>query len=118
MPSVKEYYPGDFWGDMKQSLAWLYSRQNAPIGGWQGNALATPTAPQLAECGVVSTADLFSMPQAAVENIVIDPPAGVLPDSSPGPDGFPVNFSPAGLRSEEHTSELQSQFHIVCRLML
>src|SRR5689334_23811472 len=27
----------------------------------------------------------------------------------------PVNFCP---RSEEHTSELQSQFHLVCRLLL
>src|SRR5438309_6272043 len=26
--------------------------------------------------------------------------------------------SPAGWRSEEHTSELQSQFHLVCRLLL
>src|SRR5689334_24036761 len=26
--------------------------------------------------------------------------------------------SPAGPRSEEHTSELQSQFHLVCRLLL
>src|SRR5579862_9987363 len=25
---------------------------------------------------------------------------------------------PASLRSEEHTSELQSQFHLVCRLLL
>src|SRR5689334_23864957 len=25
---------------------------------------------------------------------------------------------PAGKRSEEHTSELQSQFHLVCRLLL
>src|SRR5689334_23429982 len=25
---------------------------------------------------------------------------------------------PHGLRSEEHTSELQSQFHLVCRLLL
>src|SRR5689334_23532700 len=25
---------------------------------------------------------------------------------------------PAGPRSEEHTSELQSQFHLVCRLLL
>src|SRR5689334_23622867 len=26
--------------------------------------------------------------------------------------------NPAPLRSEEHTSELQSQFHLVCRLLL
>src|SRR5689334_24618095 len=25
---------------------------------------------------------------------------------------------PVGVRSEEHTSELQSQFHLVCRLLL
>src|SRR5689334_23485869 len=25
---------------------------------------------------------------------------------------------PSGARSEEHTSELQSQFHLVCRLLL
>src|SRR5689334_23552634 len=28
------------------------------------------------------------------------------------------NCTPAGPRSEEHTSELQSQFHLVCRLLL
>src|SRR5712692_10849306 len=27
-------------------------------------------------------------------------------------------YDPTFLRSEEHTSELQSQFHIVCRLLL
>src|SRR5689334_24228894 len=29
-----------------------------------------------------------------------------------------VHPLPARLRSEEHTSELQSQFHLVCRLLL
>src|SRR5689334_24109423 len=28
------------------------------------------------------------------------------------------NLAQAGVRSEEHTSELQSQFHLVCRLLL
>src|SRR5687768_17831018 len=28
------------------------------------------------------------------------------------------HFRPAGLRSEEHTSELQSRLHLVCRLLL
>src|SRR6266481_6145809 len=46
---------------------------------------------------------------------------------SRGPGGIPPLFKPstasAGvsdtiLRSEEHTSELQSQFHLVCRLLL
>src|SRR5438309_6530949 len=29
-----------------------------------------------------------------------------------------VTFAPGTMRSEEHTSELQSQFHLVCRLLL
>lgn len=94
---VKDYYPGDFWSDLRQSLAWLYSRQTGAVGGWQGNALPTETAPRFAECGLVSTPDLSGLAQAAVENIVLDLPAGVTPDSSAGPDGFPVNFSPQGL---------------------
>src|SRR5574340_810252 len=97
MASVKDYYSGDFWGDVKQSLAWLYSRQNGAIGGWRANALATPTTPALAECGVVSTPDFSTLAQTPFENIVIDPPAGVLADASAGPDGFPINFSPQGL---------------------
>src|SRR5689334_23828845 len=30
----------------------------------------------------------------------------------------PYRTGPGGRRSEEHTSELQSQFHLVCRLLL
>ncbi|HLW79359.1 MAG TPA: hypothetical protein VKU44_07145 [Terriglobia bacterium] len=97
MASVKDYYPGDFWGDVNRSLAWLYSRQNAAISGWQADALATATTPSLAECGIVSTPDVSAFAQIAFENIVISPPAGVAPDASSGPDGFPVNFSPQGL---------------------
>ena len=101
MPSVRDYYPGDFWADVKQSLAWLHSRQTAPVGGWQGSAAGAPPlqATQFAQCGLVSTPDFSAFPQAAVENIVIDPPAGVIPDSSAGPGGFPINFSPQGLPS-------------------
>ncbi len=97
MPSVAQYYPGDFWGDLKQTLNWIYWRQSGPVGNWQASAAATPTAAPLAECGIVSSADLSAFATAAVENIVIDAPAGVLPDATPGPDGFPINFSPRGL---------------------
>src|SRR5689334_24109772 len=41
-----------------------------------------------------------------------DPPQGEDPDEQP-----PEDVGPQG-RSEEHTSELQSQFHLVCRLLL
>src|SRR2546422_5259896 len=32
--------------------------------------------------------------------------------------GLPVAVEPEGERSEEHTSELQSRLHLVCRLLL
>src|SRR5438309_8318657 len=44
-----------------------------------------------------------------------------LADRSPGrrrPGRGRCSGHPAGSRSEEHTSELQSQFHLVCRLLL
>src|SRR5689334_24530616 len=37
---------------------------------------------------------------------------------SPACDGVPLAVPRAHERSEEHTSELQSQFHLVCRLLL
>ncbi len=110
MPNVAQYYPGDFQGDMAQTLAWLYSRQNANVSGWQASALFTslpisetpgaaqqPTNPALAECGIVSQVDFSSLPAITVENLVMLPPAGWLFDKSCGPDGFPVDFSPITL---------------------
>ncbi|MGH9377156.1 MAG: hypothetical protein ACRD1I_00020 [Terriglobia bacterium] len=110
MPNVAKYYPGDFQGDMAQTLAWLYSRQNADVGNWQANALETslpvgampgaaqqPTWPALAECGIVSQADFSSLPTANLENLAMLPPAGWLFDKALGPDGFPVDFSPVTL---------------------
>jgi hypothetical protein len=97
MPQVKDYYPGDFWGDLWQSLAWLYARQGPPVSGWQGNALPAATSAQFVECGIVSTADLRAFAQSSAESIVIDQPVGTATESSGGPDGFPINFSPQGL---------------------
>src|SRR5689334_23549167 len=34
------------------------------------------------------------------------------------PAAVPINWTSSEPRSEEHTSELQSQFHLVCRLLL
>src|SRR5689334_24857036 len=38
--------------------------------------------------------------------------------SSPATTTFRPLIRPEMIRSEEHTSELQSQFHLVCRLLL
>src|SRR6266568_7875622 len=40
------------------------------------------------------------------------------PPVRPGQPGHRYRRQPDGGRSEEHTSELQSQFHLVCRLLL
>src|SRR5438309_6573262 len=52
-----------------------------------------------------------------------DPETGRRALSAPRPEsaGHPFVGPPEGerrVRSEEHTSELQSQFHLVCRLLL
>src|SRR5689334_23798884 len=44
------------------------------------------------------------------------PDRGRHRDQRPAPAQVPLPRS--GTRSEEHTSELQSQFHLVCRLLL
>src|SRR2546429_9144721 len=46
----------------------------------------------------------------------IDMTSGSLTPVAGSP--FPVGASPGALRSEEHTSELQSRLHLVCRLLL
>src|SRR5687768_18120158 len=43
-------------------------------------------------------------------------PDPLRPAIRPGP--FPIFDAKAELRSEEHTSELQSRLHLVCRLLL
>ncbi len=80
-----------------ESEGWLASQQVPGASVWEGNALPTQSSPQFQESGIYSVADLSTLPQTAIENIVIDPPAGVTPDSSTGLDGFPINYSPLAL---------------------
>src|SRR5689334_23976053 len=52
-------------------------------------------------------------------HVVVSPKEGRLPEHT----SFALSVSntvkdATGQRSEEHTSELQSQFHLVCRLLL
>jgi len=71
MPTVSQYYPGDFYGDTAQSLAWLFAQTQKLVNGWEANALETgfpltslpgaptvPTSPALIECGIASDNDL------------------------------------------------------------
>src|SRR5439155_26782747 len=58
---------------------------------------------------VVLVAMTASMPRAATRSAIAS-----IPDSSTSG----ATFTARGTRSEEHTSELQSRGHLVCRLLL
>ena len=112
MPTVSQYYPGDFYGDTAQSLGWLYSRQLKLVNGWEANAVETgfpqsdwpgapcvPTTPPFIECGIVSQNDLSQVAQTPCETIALIPP-GILMlgmDDQLGPDGCPIDLSPITL---------------------
>ena len=110
MASVQQYYPGDFYGDMQETMAWLFARQSSQSGNWQVNANPTAfpvsaapgapsaaTSPALQECGILSVQALSDFDQTVFENILMVPPAGQPLDTTTGPDGFPVNYSATGL---------------------
>src|SRR5689334_1982175 len=64
----------------------------------------------LAEDPVVALLRLLEPPQVRVE-VVLGEPRGTV-------DALQHLAALVPARSEEHTSELQSQFHLVCRLLL
>jgi len=118
MAAVKGYYPGSYYADLNKAVAWLLARQTGPVGNWQANALLTAGAtpsPQtpgqssgFIECGLSSetnfiTGQMVSEAQGTpflynqIENIVLQLPAGLYPDTQLGPDGYPINESPQPL---------------------
>src|SRR5947208_8574756 len=54
----------------------------------------------------------------ATARAVRDAGATILRGGAYKPRSSPYSFQGLGLRSEEHTSELQSPDHLVCRLLL
>ncbi len=114
MPNVSQYWPGNFWQAMNQSLAWLYGRQSSPAGNWLANALLTGGASSataaeepatgLVECGLVSQINFLTgltvsgaqespLAMSPIESIVAAIPPGLMADNQLGPDGYPVNES-------------------------
>src|SRR5690348_18130849 len=72
---------------------------------------ALPTSDRPVRCFAVSRAT------ASAERLPADPPDTKHP---PAPEGNPASseITRSTVRSEEHTSELQSPVHLVCRLLL
>src|SRR5690625_2087287 len=73
----------------------------------------------LAACGRGGLLRLVVAGCAAAAALLLTPVAALAePDGSADSDGSAVTWSVVPARSEEHTSELQSRGHLVCRLLL
>src|SRR5438309_5808726 len=75
----------------------------------------TPTTFIRAFCDTVSSSSKIIAPSGRRSEEVLQPS---LQRSQPLFDGPAADERRRKVRSEEHTSELQSQFHLVCRLLL
>src|SRR5699024_12217843 len=83
-------------------------------------ATATTGTPNLAEGKPVSATytseDSFSAPEAALNGTTINEPFWGTNGSPNEQDSLVVDLGEEQTTSEEHTSELQSRFDLVCRL--
>src|SRR5699024_12118172 len=71
--------------------------------------------------GDVEVADIYtSSPSIAEEDLVVldDPEHLILPQNVVPVASAELDDKAVDIRSEEHTSELQSRFDLVCRLLL
>src|ERR1035438_10702049 len=78
------------------------SAEHGPGSGWKSRSYATGRLPD----AIYGDLQRHRLPGSAVE---VDSRSPVFRKSEPRPAAF---------RSEEHTSELQSLRHLVCRLLL
>ena len=100
MAEVSKFYSGDLAAALDRALTWMLSRLNANTSPFAGKITATLSDPALAEGGLVNTTGRFTAKaQERWPNIVLDPIFGVGVDDQPGPDGFPINYSPTPLLS-------------------
>src|SRR2546422_5312758 len=81
-----------------------------PICGWTRGSTASPTSTR----GWPSTTTRSPRGAAPVRSGPSSPP----PASTSRPSSPPTAWRRDSSRSEEHTSELQSRLHLVCRLLL
>src|SRR5699024_8042189 len=88
-----------------------------------GRPLATWVAPRCPRFRSLPDARRVGAEYVRVRSVLVRPvPVICGPDTRPGPHRAPGSVSGAPRscwgRSEEHTSELQSRFDLVCRLLL
>src|SRR5690625_6976788 len=86
-------------GSVSHSILTPSTWFNAPAEGWKIHFHTTPSARGALTQGITTTTRTRAEPGTARTSWVASP-------------------SPSASRSEEHTSELQSRGHLVCRLLL
>src|SRR5439155_16431566 len=92
--------------------------QTAPFGDIAGGGPATLPDPNIFANGAWFGGSPYLGPDAtvrAVGSTGTTPPSGTVANSPTDEAGFAFMWHS---RSEEHTSELQSRGHLVCRLLL
>src|SRR2546422_3684468 len=109
------------------------SRQRGSVGGNICPMSPRPAAPRMASVRACATASASECPTSPREYGISTPPRiSFLPSPSANRcESYPIPTRMSGLedadreesgvlgvRSEEHTSELQSRLHLVCRLLL
>jgi len=100
MTDVSNYFPGNLDATLDGALGWLVQQMNANVSPFTGNAVQTPTSAAFVEGAIDALAVSYSnLTRIQVPNVVLDPLATVPIDNTNGPDGFPVNYSPAPLVS-------------------
>src|SRR2546422_1137803 len=108
-------------GSLRPMPAYGLRATPAPTGdGWEATAGSPLTRPSNA--GLLATMGVGRRGEGPLTSPAPGPDAGLAGGRPPGPEGAPRwgggPISIWSLRSEEHTSELQSRLHLVCRLLL
>src|ERR1035438_6203887 len=100
-------WPTERLPDLRAALGGIPSHPSIPIHIRNLGFFPNPHSPRVFWAGVEAAPDLAVL---ASETDGALEPLGLKPEGRP--------FSPHLTRSEEHTSELQSLRHLVCRLLL
>src|SRR5690554_6982789 len=91
----------------KSALAYMYWKETCDLSVWKGIAQ---------DALIMNVDDLLCV--GATDNILVSSTIGRNKNLIPGEVISAIINGTNELRSEEHTSELQSRPHLVCRLLL
>src|SRR5690348_18506823 len=94
----------------------MYFLHSCEVHGAQRNLHSFPTR-RSSDLRQISSRPVMTAGASRAELMIIRQPA-LAPSPQPRPAPTASALPPKHVRSEEHTSELQSPVHLVCRLLL